>query len=77
MLTGTKIVGENNTYVNMSTEAFKLRGADNSGKCYFIKQSLSNSQNVTDYKIEKPSEDLYYEDPELLFADSTIYGCNL
>ncbi|TNV81556.1 hypothetical protein FGO68_gene15939 [Halteria grandinella] len=77
VLTGATVVGENNTYVNMSTEPFKLRGADNQGTCYFIKQSLSNAQNVTDYKIEKPSEDLYYDDPELLFADSTIYGCRL
>lgn len=61
----------------MSTQAFKLRGADNQGQCYFIKQSLSNLQNVTDFKIEKPSEELYYDDPELLFADSTIYGCRL
>jgi hypothetical protein len=42
VLTGSMVTNGNNTYVKMLTEPFRLRGADNSGQCYFIKQSLSN-----------------------------------
>ena len=61
----------------MNVEPFKLRGSDNKGNCYFIEESLSNQQKVSDFMISKMSENLYYNDPELLFADSTIYGCRL
>lgn len=61
----------------MSKDGFKIRGADNQGKCYNIKQSLTSGLNVTDFLIETPNEDLYFDDPTLLFDDSTIYGCTV
>lgn len=63
VLTGVQVDNGNQTYVNMSTQPFKLRGADNQGNC-LMSPSL-------------PIEEMYFDDPSLLFDDSTIYGCRI
>ena len=63
----------------MRKGAFKIRGADNFGQCYFVKQPLfsASSDLVSGSKISTPNEDTYYDDPDLTFADSIVYGCKL
>ena len=62
----------------------RLRGADNEGQCYYVKES------VTDYGTEFawPGDDdeplidtvndlNFFEDPLMSFTDSMLYGCHL
>jgi hypothetical protein len=63
----------------MKRDPFKIRGADDNGECYLVKQPLFTlSQDLTSgFKIAKPEDHTYYDDPDLTFADSIVYGCKL
>jgi hypothetical protein len=61
----------------MSESGFKLRGADNQGRCYNLQKSLISDLKTSNFLISTPDEELYFDDPTLLFDDSTIYGCSL
>ena len=52
----------------------EIRGADNKGQCYYVKQGL-NGQNVTSFAIETASQQLYYQDPVISFGQNAVYGC--
>ncbi len=77
VLSGTNTTIGDQTYINSLSEGFKLKGADNSGNCYNIRTSLFNGQNTTSFLIDDINEKLYFDDPTLLFEESTIYGCKL
>jgi hypothetical protein len=64
-------------YIKSLKEGFRLRGANNQGVCYNLRTSLSNGQNTTNFLVEDINENLYFDDPYLLFEDSTIYGCKV
>ena len=63
----------------MRKGAFKIRGADDQGKCYMVKKSLfATSKDLQDgFKVSTPRDEVYYDDPDLTFADSIVYGCKL
>ena len=58
---------------------FKIRGADNYGLCYFVKDSLfiDGQSPIFDPKILGPTNLTYFDDPDLTFDDSIVYGCKL
>ena len=63
-------------------DGFALRGADNDGKCYFLKEAVSGGNenpkfDDNDVTIETIDQRMYYDDPVLTFEDSMVYGCTL
>lgn len=75
LLVGSANETANGTYINVSTNGFQLRGADNQGLCYNIKTSISTGFNVTSYLIENYTEQMYFDDPAITFKESQVYGC--
>jgi len=70
-------------YIKEPVNGFFLIGADNSGKCFNIKESLTvgttdaRTTKTTDFVMEN-SEDLkYFDEPKVTFEDSIITGCHL
>jgi len=69
--------------VEYSQNGFSLRGADNDGKCYFLKKPVADGvaeESVNwdaDRTVEDVSEKRYYDDPVLTFEDAMIFGCTL
>ena len=63
---------------------FPLKGADNNGKCYYLREAINKddaAQDPTflasDEVIEAIDDPMYYDDPVLTFEDSMMYGCTL
>ena len=77
ILVGNITQSSNGKYINQSSDGFVIRGADNQGNCYNIKTSLTTGLNTTSFLIEDPNENLYFDDPVLLFEDSVLYGCKV
>lgn len=73
--------------INFNQNGFPLRGATNTGKCYYVNESIRDptaklTENFTGTStvtplIETADEKTYFEDPVLTFEDSLMYGCSL
>jgi hypothetical protein len=79
IITGDIQGSEKTQAIKMKKGPFKVRGADNFGECYMVKEPLfALSQDLPNgFKVVKPDEEVYYDDPDLTFADSIVYGCKL
>lgn len=60
----------------------RMRGADNEGQCYYVKQGVTDPTfswpgDDTVPLIETVSDLNFFEDPLLTITDSTLYGCHL
>ena len=66
-------------YILEYKDGFSLRGADNTGQCYYIGKSIKKPETTATGTplIQNVNELNYFEDPVLTLDDSTIYGCHL
>ena len=69
--------------VDYSHDGFSLRGADNDGKCYFLKEPVADGISADtgnwgdELTVETINEKRYYDDPVLTFEDAMVFGCTL
>ena len=71
--------------IKVNERGFPLRGADEDGRCYFVKNTYGDDSQVLDDDIfdwanilaDTVDEPLYYDDSVLSFHKSQIYGCRL
>lgn len=67
-----------NAYINEPTQGFPLLGADNTGKCFSVKDSISGvPSSITEFYMTDFKDLKYIEDPLLTFEDSILTGCHL
>lgn len=67
--------------IEYNLNGFPLRGADESGHCYYVRDAISGTESSylprDGYLINQVTESLYVDDPVLTFEDSILYGCTL
>lgn len=61
---------------------FPLRGADQDGKCYWVRDADYTAGETSTFTIpstliDNLSERTYFEDPVLTFEDDMLFGCSL
>ena len=69
---------------------YALKGADNNGMCYYIKEipyKIKEKLEISgiapedwqdnERTVETIDENRYYDDPVLTFEDATVFGCTL
>ena len=70
-------------FIKEPVNGFYLIGADNSGQCFNIKESLTvgstddRTTKTLDFVMENSSDLKYFDEPNVTFEDSIITGCHL
>ena len=65
-------------YIQEPIGGFPMLGADNTGKCLFIKEALIDPKTKIDTADMESIKDLkYFEDESLSFDDSLLTGCHI
>lgn len=80
--TGTLEIPTNNptkSHIKEPINAFPFIGADNTGLCYSVKDSIimSLKNEAKQFKMTDFKDIRYYEDPTLTFEDSILTGCHV
>ena len=87
-LVDVPVVGSTSTVgVQYNLNGFSLRGADNDGKCYYLKNGITPKRSTAyeydedftanEMTVDSIDDKMYFDDPVLTFEDSIIYGCTI
>jgi hypothetical protein len=65
-------------YILEPIGGFPMLGADNSGKCLFIKDAIIDPKTEIDkFDMESLKDFKYFDDEALTFDDSLLAGCHI